>query len=420
MPPFLPDLPHLMLLLPLPLAALGMLFLAMVIAGRGFFPSTKRKTLRAAHWTEQNRAYWEYHLFGSTFRIFSAFLMGVVVVFLSMESGVDFPVPVIVLAVMLALLVSLPPQRRKTEELRKAWDRFDLSPFRGKLFIRLLFVLPLFLVLLGVALVPREWSWIAFGWIVAALLLLILWQARGGIWLSRRLGFLTPASSEWVELVEELAGEMKMEKLPKVWVADTAMLNAFALTTGHAVLFTQPLLDSLPREQVRALTAHEIGHLQEGPGSHFLRLIHPLVYLPIICLNPLIEHFDFAMGLLLALGGYLLATRLYMRFLRKAEFAADAAGPEECEETNRELAAALTTLYRENLVPAVLPQGGLKTHPDLYDRLLALGEDPDFERPGAPSSARSAALALLAVLACGLALIPIQILIWWIGGWSAF
>jgi Zn-dependent protease with chaperone function len=254
--------------------------------------------------------------------------------------------------------------------------------------------------------------------VIAALLIIILWQARGGVWLSRKMGFLTPASSEWVELVEELAREMKMEKLPGVWVANTAMFNAFAFTTGHAVIFTQPLLDSLPREQIRALTAHEIGHLKEGAGSHFLRLIHPLVYLPIICLNPLIGSFDFALGLVIALGGYLLATRLYMKFLQKAEFAADAAGPEECEETNRDLAEALTTLYRENLVPAVLPKSGLKTHPDLYDRLLALGADPDFQRPQSPSSAHATGFAILATFACGLILIVLQILIWSISGFG--
>jgi hypothetical protein len=48
-------------------------------------------------------------------------------------------------------------------------------------------------------------------------------------------------------------------------------------------------------------------------------------------------------------------------------------------------ARALARLYEDNLIPAVLPGRG-RTHPDLYDRLLAVGVQPDFPRPTAPSS----------------------------------
>ena len=48
-------------------------------------------------------------------------------------------------------------------------------------------------------------------------------------------------------------------------------------------------------------------------------------------------------------------------------------------------ARALARLYEDNLIPAVLPRRR-RTHPDLYDRLLAAGVQPDFPRPAAPAS----------------------------------
>jgi hypothetical protein len=48
-------------------------------------------------------------------------------------------------------------------------------------------------------------------------------------------------------------------------------------------------------------------------------------------------------------------------------------------------ARALARIYEDNLMPAVLPRRR-RTHPDLYDRLLAVGVQPDFPKPAAPSS----------------------------------
>jgi len=46
-------------------------------------------------------------------------------------------------------------------------------------------------------------------------------------------------------------------------------------------------------------------------------------------------------------------------------------------------ASALLKLYKENLMPAVLAKRQ-STHPDLYDRLIASGVQPDFPRPLPP------------------------------------
>jgi hypothetical protein len=49
-------------------------------------------------------------------------------------------------------------------------------------------------------------------------------------------------------------------------------------------------------------------------------------------------------------------------------------------------ARALSRLGEVNLIPAVGWAAG--THPHLYDRLLAAGQEPDFPRPPPPSRAR--------------------------------
>jgi hypothetical protein len=47
-------------------------------------------------------------------------------------------------------------------------------------------------------------------------------------------------------------------------------------------------------------------------------------------------------------------------------------------------------LYEENLIPAVMAQR--RTHPDLYDRLIAAGVQPDYPRPQKASNMAPQAL----------------------------
>ena len=54
----------------------------------------------------------------------------------------------------------------------------------------------------------------------------------------------------------------------------------------------------------------------------------------------------------------------------------------ECKHINPEVyARALERLYQTNQMPAVTPSRANKTHPDLYDRMLAAGVTPDFPKP---------------------------------------
>jgi hypothetical protein len=66
----------------------------------------------------------------------------------------------------------------------------------------------------------------------------------------------------------------------------------------------------------------------------------------------------------------------------------------------------LARVYEDNLIPAVLPQTG-RSHPDLYERLLAAGVQPDFPRPkpAQPNAVHGWILAMLFGVLIAVALI---------------
>jgi Zn-dependent protease with chaperone function len=80
---------------------------------------------------------------------------------------------------------------------------------------------------------------------------------------------------------------------------------------------------------------------------------------------------------------------------RRMEKRADKAAASQ-EESAGTYARALEKLYQKNQMPAV-NESRRKTHPHLYDRMLAAGIQPDFPRPKPPNGF-STVYALLWVL----------------------
>jgi heat shock protein HtpX len=67
----------------------------------------------------------------------------------------------------------------------------------------------------------------------------------------------------WLQpMVRELASRAGIEE-PELLVSDQEALNAYTIGTGRRakVVFMRGLLEQLPREEVRAIAAHEIGHV---------------------------------------------------------------------------------------------------------------------------------------------------------------
>lgn len=229
----------------------------------------------------------------------------------------------------------------------------------------------------------------------------------------------------WLEpMVRELAASAGMP-IPNVLIADTEVPNAFTVGLGNSgrILFTTGLLDRLPQQEVRAVAAHELGHVinrdvslgvwawaisswvatvssvvslvasavmaffrilpstaSEGEANGFIGLGLLMIGLIGLAIGWLLR---------LAVQAWSLASRLgQLAFSREREFLADATGAAITRDP-RSLAAALATLAEAPALPAgsamvgrfciVTPaaRGGgwdelLSTHPSTEKRIEAL------------------------------------------------
>ncbi len=75
-----------------------------------------------------------------------------------------------------------------------------------------------------------------------------------------------PSSYAWLhQMVEQVSSRSEMSRVPKIMIADINLPNAFAYgspLTGPMVAVTRGLIDRLPRDELEAVIAHEVGHLK--------------------------------------------------------------------------------------------------------------------------------------------------------------
>ena len=131
----------------------------------------------------------------------------------------------------------------------------------------------------------------------------------------------------WVyHLVSEVAVESRV-KPPKVYVADVGYPNAFAhgnYITGKRVAITIPLLNILTPQELRAVVAHEIGHIKHNDVEIGMALgLIPtalsyvstlLMYAGYFLLFLAGDEVELAMALAsLALGGFLLVVTFFLQ-----------------------------------------------------------------------------------------------------------
>jgi Zn-dependent protease with chaperone function len=163
-------------------------------------------------------------------------------------------------------------------------------------------------------------------------------------------------------------------------VLKSAGPSAFALPYTGDLLFSDRLLDTHPDEEIAAICAHELGHLGESKWIRAARLLGLLFVVPWLFVRPIALTWGiggvFAAGLL----SWFISDAAH-RLGRRMEQRADRIGRENESESGA-YARALARLHEVNLVPAVMPMRRL--HPDLYDRLLAAGVQPDYPRPEKP------------------------------------
>jgi Zn-dependent protease with chaperone function len=260
--------------------------------------------------------------------------------------------------------------------------------------LRMMIVIPYFPIIFGMcaALVAPP---IARGLVLAAgTAAWVAFSVWGFLPIARLLRLATPAPEKLARAVERAAA--RAGRMPRsVEVVDVPMANAFANLMTQQLVFTRSTVDALSEEELAAVAAHEIAHLGEPRSVVWVRLAANLTLLPVVFMPTLIG----GLGLLGAVGvSYLglITLVLPLRILqRRMETRADHGAA--CGEGDpRALGTALEKIAILNLSPAVGARQG--THPDLYDRMLAAGVEPDFPRPERPSRTRLVAGILTATV----------------------
>lgn len=201
-----------------------------------------------------------------------------------------------------------------------------------------------------------------------------------------------PASARVLGVVERTAARVGFG--PRVsWEVAWDRPNAFAVHGAQAVMFTDGALRVLDDAELEAICAHEIGHLRETPGMRGIRSLATFLLFPLAALQPIVGLWGYR-GLGAAFVVTLCATVFFGKWSHRREHDADDAGCTGELEPGT-YARALERIHEAALIPAVL---GLEsdTHPDLYDRMLAAGQQPAYPRPKRPPKARALFLAVAA------------------------
>ena len=217
-----------------------------------------------------------------------------------------------------------------------------------------------------------------------------------GLPLGARVGLAHPASPRLQAVVARAAARTGVQ-VRRVYELDWSLANAVAFPAVRTIAFTRPALEVLDDAELEAVAAHELGHLSEPLSSRLMRPALVIALAAIVLWGP--RTFAFNLQNLLGALAVLAVLIFGTRFIgRGGEQHADATAKDE----HGVYARALETIYRVNLVPAVLRRPGIHGH--LYDRLIAAGTTPSWPRPEPP---RFAALPLRLLIA----LVPLAALL---------
>jgi Zn-dependent protease with chaperone function len=240
---------------------------------------------------------------------------------------------------------------------------------------------------------PETCNWVT---LLITVIVLGLWagmQQGGALWFARRIGQLLPAPERLQKIADETSARMHVP-FRELLVIRSQMAQAVAYMPTRRIGFTERLLEIAPEDEIAAICAHELAHLTESKAVRYSRYVQSLTFIPWLYFNPVIHTFGF-LGFMALLLNMAVTPRLFLIVSRKMESRADqlATGQQSDSAT---YARALQRLYTDCLVPAVFKTKH-KTHPDLYDRLLAAGVTPDFPRP-APAETTAPHGRLFAIL----------------------
>jgi len=196
----------------------------------------------------------------------------------------------------------------------------------------------------------------------------------------RRSGLLSPATPPLRSMVRELA-EKYGQPEPDTWVYDAREANAFAYANDRQLIITRALLTRLPALQVRAVLAHEFGHLTESRWNKLTRLLMACLPVWVALAYPILGEYGLAVAAGYVVVLYLLARRI-PGWLRRFEHRADETAHDSTDDPTH-FGRAIEAITRINLTPVAFA-ADWGTHPQTYDRMIAAGVTPTYPRPAPP------------------------------------
>lgn len=232
---------------------------------------------------------------------------------------------------------------------------------------------PMLLIWATAAAMPREMgvgAWLTVAALASWVVISNLLPAR----LRFRKGFLTAAPHELQARARALAQQVRAP-LRGLHIASKGIPNAYAFpVTGELVVSGELVRDLAPAE-IDAVLLHELDHLREPALLTLARVVATNATWVLVFLKPAASAFG-TLGIGPIVLVWILVPLGFARWSRWAERKADAQGSSVSPTA---YATALLRIHQRGLIPAVLEHPG--THPNLYDRLLACGVTPDFDRP---------------------------------------
>jgi Zn-dependent protease with chaperone function len=209
------------------------------------------------------------------------------------------------------------------------------------------------------------------------ILLWRIWVGGGFVWFGRKVGLFLPAPDRLKQIVSENSSRMNIP-VRELLLMRVSIAQAFAFPNRRKLLFTERILELLSDEELSTVCSHELGHLTESRGVRYARSARTLGFLPWLFFNPLVHTMGpaaiFCLYPLTILVPYL-SRRVGLKMEARADQIAKAN-----EGDPGTYARALSRIYEDNLMPAVIARKR-RTHPDLYDRIVAAGVTPDFPKP---------------------------------------
>lgn len=234
-------------------------------------------------------------------------------------------------------------------------------------------------------LMPAQFDW-KVGIIGLAVMGLLLGLSFGlAVGLMRCLGLLTAPPDRLQRIVALTEGRMGVA-VRRVWLLRSALSYAAAFPATRELIFSERLLDTLSDDEIASVCAHELGHLTEDRTVARRRVLSSLTLFPLVFTKPALALPDQWPGVafLLLLAWLVILVVFTRRLARKMEIRADTIGAENSIDPAT-YAHALERIYETNLIPAVM-RSNKHAHPHLYDRLLAVGVTPAYDRPAPPAA----------------------------------